>query len=191
MTTETPLFTDVTASEINLLELPPGDISFHVSDLNKPVLTLKADGKILVHGKEIADDKEVYPALLEIIRGERAATPPTPADTYNAEPILNVSCSNQDVVEVAARAWRQFTANPDEDVPDVYPGYLKPAIERMLQAINHTEIVRELEKLTKERDAYKVALKSIGDSSCCEGCQEAKLVANHALKAHRDKGEQA
>ena len=37
------------------------------------------------------------------------------------------------------------------------------------------------EELVKRNDIYKVALLSISKNSCCDQCQEAKLVAQKAL----------
>lgn len=41
--------------------------------------------------------------------------------------------------------------------------------------------VRDVNNLSAQRDKYKVALLSISKNTCCESCQEAKLVASEAL----------
>lgn len=45
--------------------------------------------------------------------------------------------------------------------------------------------VLDLEILSDDRERYKMALESIAKNSCCDTCQEAKLVAINALKDNK------
>lgn len=46
----------------------------------------------------------------------------------------------------------------------------------------YLDLYDEVTQLRAERDRLRAALESIAKNTCCEGCQEAALVARQALK---------
>lgn len=46
----------------------------------------------------------------------------------------------------------------------------------------YLDLYDEVKRLRAERDRLRAALESIAKNTCCEGCQEAALVARQALK---------
>ena len=75
---------------------------------------------------------------------------------------------------VAEAAYQLGQAEGQAELDDVKG----PQFTRRIESV--TQVFRE------RADAYRVALESIANSSCCTGCQEAALVAKAALRALPD-----
>ena len=85
---------------------------------------------------------------------------------------------------------RHYPANTGWRPLGDLPGLLTQ-IDNMIAGFGPTQVIRDkaldeacarADKAEAERDALRAALDSIANNTCCEGCQEAALVARQALK---------